>query len=367
MRAVSTDRTEIYHEPVRGGYGDFSVLGLSGLERMRAGMEGLIPPPPIHHLTGLKPTDTGYGSATFTMPASPWLQSGVGPFLGATAFLADAPVGTAVFTTLPPGEFVATSEFSMSYLRPASVKSGTLIAKAKLIHAGRLAGLAEVSVEDGQGRLLSHATSRLVVQSVPAPERPELKPIELPDYDTLDPYLRPVEGGVVPQGALDQMSGLDAALAWINGKFPRPPISHLMGIMMVEAEEGAMTWRLPVTEWLHSPAGAVYGGAIAAFAEIVMMGAAMTTIPARTAVAPLDMKVNFLRPLIADGSYLIGKGRVVHKGRRIAVVNVDLTNAEGKSVAMARGSTMILPDRPMSTMDRWTAAEEGPETDTSEA
>src|SRR5687768_7973908 len=36
-------------EPVRGGYPDASLLGLSGLERMRAGLHGpKMPPPPIH-------------------------------------------------------------------------------------------------------------------------------------------------------------------------------------------------------------------------------------------------------------------------------------------------------------------------------
>ena len=35
-----------------------------------------------------------------------------------------------------------------------------------------------------------------------------------------------------------------------------------------------------------------------------------------------------------------------HQGRTITVANAELTNAEGKSVALATGSSMYLPGRP---------------------
>ena len=42
---------EIWREPVRGGYADVSFLGMDGMQRMRASLEGMSwPPPPIHHL-----------------------------------------------------------------------------------------------------------------------------------------------------------------------------------------------------------------------------------------------------------------------------------------------------------------------------
>src|SRR6266545_4674675 len=45
--------THISQEPVRGGYADRSVLGFSGLERMRVWIDRRLPAPPIYHLTGL--------------------------------------------------------------------------------------------------------------------------------------------------------------------------------------------------------------------------------------------------------------------------------------------------------------------------
>src|SRR5439155_1602790 len=83
---------EIWREPVRGGYADVSFLGLDGMERMRASLRGIGFAPPIHHLTGLRPTEGGPGNAAFAMPASPWWQTSAGVFTpGVMAFLADAP------------------------------------------------------------------------------------------------------------------------------------------------------------------------------------------------------------------------------------------------------------------------------------
>src|SRR2546421_4871862 len=69
---------EIWKEPVRGGYADVSFLGFDGMERMRASLGGVGVAPPIHHLTGVRPTGGEPGSAVFTMPASPWWQTPAG-------------------------------------------------------------------------------------------------------------------------------------------------------------------------------------------------------------------------------------------------------------------------------------------------
>lgn len=66
----------IEDEPVRGGYPAFEFLALSGLERMRAAVDGAMPAPPIHHLFGLTPVSISAGRMVFDMPTSPWLQTG---------------------------------------------------------------------------------------------------------------------------------------------------------------------------------------------------------------------------------------------------------------------------------------------------
>ena len=80
----------IWTEPVQGGYPDPRMfLSLSGLEVMRGFIRGLGPAPPISYLTGMRPTQVGPGTATFSMPVTGWLLSPPGlAQLGTLAILA---------------------------------------------------------------------------------------------------------------------------------------------------------------------------------------------------------------------------------------------------------------------------------------
>ena len=143
----------------------------------------------------------------------------------------------------------------------------------------------------------------------------------------------------------------------MSGELPAPPFSYFTGGRWIEAEEGSAAFAMPMTEWMNSPALRIYGGTIAMLADICLVGAVQTTVPARTAFSPLDLKVHFVRPVGADGRDVVARGRVVHRGRTLAVANAELVNADGKTVALATGSTLILPDRPW-TPERPVVAEE---------
>jgi uncharacterized protein (TIGR00369 family) len=80
-----------------------------------------------------------------------------------------------------------------------------------------------------------------------------------------------------------------------------------------------------------------------------MVCAVQTLLPAGASYAPLDLKVNFLRPVSPDGKDLVATGRVVHRGRTLAIATSEVFDAEGRKVALATGSTRMLPDTPWRT------------------
>jgi uncharacterized protein (TIGR00369 family) len=340
----------IVDEAPRGrfAYLDFpGLLSLPGLEQFRPFMKGQVGLAPLFHLTGLEFVEVGVGTATSSMPASPWWQSGAGVFTaGVGAFVADAALGGAIHTTLPPRTFVATSQLSLDLVRPAYVESGRLIARSRLIQVSRAQGLSEATIEDDHGRLLAHATSRCVLLSLPfdTPEPPtSFPPVET--YDGQDPYLRPVEGVLVDRRTWATKSGLEIMRGWLNGDLPDPPIVALMGCRGVQVEKGWVVNSMPATEWMCTAARGFYGGAIAVQADLAMGGALMTILPAGTAFATLDLKVNYLRPVSPDGRELTGTARVVHSGKKVGVMTAEITDADGKWVAVASSSAMILPGR----------------------
>jgi uncharacterized protein (TIGR00369 family) len=340
----------IWTEPVRGGFPDPSIFGLSGLEQIRALVEGKGPPPPIHHLTGMRPTEAGPETATFVMPATEWLLPPVGFIsLGGLAMLADAGLGCAVQVALPPATPYTTSDLSLSFLRPAEADGGELAARGRLIHAGRALGVADAIIEDARGRPVAHGTTRCFILEPldPAPSPPaRLEPLPLPEYPTPDPYLRPVVGEPLAQDVWDRMTGLEIMRALATGDLPGPPITYLTGLRPLEFEVGASSFALPASVWLCSPTGYIQGGVVAMLAETAMAAAVQTTVGTRTAYSPLDLKVNFLRPVPPDGRDVIGRATVVHRGRTLAVARADLTNEDGKPVAVATGTALIREGHP---------------------
>ncbi|MGH2722753.1 MAG: PaaI family thioesterase [Actinomycetota bacterium] len=342
----------ITDEPVRGRFAYLEqpwLLGLSGLDQFRPFLRGQVPLAPLYNLTGLVATEAALGTATFTMPATPWWRSGAGVFFGGTyAFVADAALGGAIYTSLPPATVLATSELSMSFLRPASTNSQRISARGRLIQAGRSQGLSEAQVEDGHGRLLAHATSRCVL--MPLPFDPPAPPDPLPETDDtssdgLDPWQRPAEGEVIPHQHWERKTGLELMVDWIEGRMPSAPIGNLFGWRGLLAEEGKVAWTMPASEWFCTAGRSFYGGTLAVLADAVMGAAVSTTLPVKSSYATLDLKIHFLRPVEPDGRDLQATGTVVHRGRRIAVATADVVDAAGKRVAMATSSHMVFEGR----------------------
>src|SRR5512132_4287732 len=183
---------------------------MPGVDQLRLFIDRRFPAPPLTHLSGLVVEEASEGASTWSIPASPWWQTAAGVFAGGTlAFVADAALAGAVFTTLPTGTALVSSDLSMNFLEPAGPSSERLVAKATVIDVGRRQGLSEARVEDARGTLLAHATSRCVLQPLPF-EPPELSQawpsVEPPSHDTPDPYLRPIDGEVLPQAIWDDMS-----------------------------------------------------------------------------------------------------------------------------------------------------------------
>jgi hypothetical protein len=66
-----------------------------------------------------------------------------------------------------------------------------------------------------------------------------------------------------------------------------------------------------------------------------------STAPAGTALATLDLKVRYLRPVPLDGRAFQARARMVHRGRQLAIATAELVCADGKRAALADASVML--------------------------
>jgi uncharacterized protein (TIGR00369 family) len=346
----------VWQEPHLGGYPDPSNFGLSGLERMQAGREGRIPIPPIAYLLEFPFRELSRGSASFEIPASPWFANSAGVIPGGMlAVLADAPLGASIHTELPPGVAFTTAEISLTFLRPVHPDPEVKISgSGHVIHVGRSIALSEAfMINEASGDLVAHGTSRCSIFPPvdPIPEPPAEMPVleqPYPGDDPSHPLRRALRGARADQELFDRMSGLEFMRAQIAGKMEAPPIHYLLGVRPTAAEDGQATFVLPCSPWLSTSMRSVQGGFTAMLAELAMTGAFFTTTDPGVAVAPLDLKVNLLRPVMPDMRDLTAEAEIVHRGRTISIANCRVTNADGKPVALATGSGMYLPGRPAS-------------------
>ncbi len=345
-----------HDEPVRGRFVSAELLSMTGMELMQAFREGSWPAPPLTRLSGLRPTEVGPGMVTFSMPASPWWQTGAGVFpAGVFAFVADGPFGSSILTTLPPGTWVTTSHLSMDFLRTSTIRSGALNARSRVIHLTKTHALSDVTVEDSTGRMLAHGTSRCFLVNVDASMLPEQGPT--PDEGGApDPHLRPVEGDVMPQEFWNDKAGPEICDLWLRGEM-RPPVMRFLGLSSESWEPGTVSARLRNSPWTRNGMGITFGGALSVAADLVMNAAVLSVMPAATTFAPLDLKVSFLRPVRPSDGDVTVRATVTNRTRSIASVTCELVNAAGKTVALAAESVLVLPGHPW---DRPVAVSEQP-------
>jgi uncharacterized protein (TIGR00369 family) len=343
----------IWQEAALGGFADHSVLGLANLERSRLARQGRLPIPPISYLIEMSFDEAAAGHAAFSIPASAWFTNSAGLIPGGMlAPVADAALGASVGSELGPGVLFTTAELSLSFVSPARPEPGTrIVASGQAIHVGRSVGLSEAFlIAEPAGRLLAHGTTRCAIFPPldPLPEPPAELPVlgqPAPGSDRSHPLRREIEGEELDPDEFASRGGLEILRGWVDGELPTPPLNKLTGLRPQFVAEGRSEWMLPCSRWLASPAGSVQGGFTAMLADAALTGAIFTTAPAGTAIASLDLKVNYLRPVLPDGGELLASARVTHRGRRLAVAAAELVKDE-KRVALATGSAMYLPDRP---------------------
>ena len=330
---------------MRGGFPDPSFFSLPGMEQARSAMRGLVLPFPIHHLVGHRLTQVGSGTATGTMAASPWLQT----IDGTVEFriLMEAALYFAVLTGAPPSSEVQASALAINHMRPCTVESETLVARARTLNSGPTFTLAEVLVEDAQGRGVAHGTATYVIRPIQPPPPPHAGSdvaVERPVYPTPNPWERPLSWS--PRDVMfDEISVLEIFQRVIAGELPYVPLQQLLGMRIIDVGEGSLALALEASDWLAHQARQVAPGVIASLAWHASAGAAVTLAPTGHRLAVLDQTVSFLGPVATDGREVLARGRVTHRRGEFLLSTVEVTDADGNVVAVGHQTSLHRPRR----------------------
>jgi uncharacterized protein (TIGR00369 family) len=330
-------------EHYRGSIGDLRMFQQPGLQTFRRFIREDLPAPPMFRLAGMRPTEAGLGKAMFTMPVTRWLEDGLGLYWGGVyALFADVPLAAAIWTTLPAGKALATSELSLSFVRPMSRKTTNMIGRAESIHSGTQVGLSMIQITDNEGRLLAFGSTRCLISDMPVDVSTKYAPPDLGPTEPADPYLRPPpDDGYF---SLDQvMNGIPIELQrqTIAGE-KLAPVWRFTGYRATAVEDGRIKCTLPSSAWFSNGGPSIYGGLLAWAAEFTMGAAVYSTLSAGDVFATLDMQIRFTRPALINSGDLTLQASVNHRGRLLRVSSCNVDNAEGKRVAMATSSALVV-------------------------
>jgi uncharacterized protein (TIGR00369 family) len=147
---------------------------------------------------------------------------------------------------------------------------------------------------------------------------------------------------MVTAASIAQLSGRDALQAVAEGKVAPPPIAEHFGFQIVRVADGEVEFTCAPDESAYNPIGVVHGGLVCTLLDTVIGCAVHSSLPAGVAYTSIELKVNYLRPVHGDRGLLSARGWLTKPGRRVAFAEGEVRDPDGKLLATASGTCLIM-------------------------
>jgi uncharacterized protein (TIGR00369 family) len=118
------------------------------------------------------------------------------------------------------------------------------------------------------------------------------------------------------------------------------PFNKLIGVRVVRRHADGVTIECGTRDDLRNSAGVVHGGVAATLADAAIGIALASHFDGRRPCTTTDLKINYLSA-IAQGK-IIARSHLLRVGKKLCVGRVDITDGQGKLVAVAIVTYMLL-------------------------
>jgi len=139
---------------------------------------------------------------------------------------------------------------------------------------------------------------------------------------------------------------LEAALRGAPGAMPPPPFPRLLNMRFIGVTDGTASFEMAISTDHYNPNGVVHGGAITSLADSAMGFAVFSTLAPGENFTTAEIHVNFLKAATVETGTLRSTGRVVQRGRQIAVAQAEVIDNQGQVIATASSTNLVLAPRP---------------------
>jgi len=121
------------------------------------------------------------------------------------------------------------------------------------------------------------------------------------------------------------------------------PYWKLLGMELVDVKKGWAVVKLPFEKKLTQPDGVAHGGAIFSPADAAVAVALLGLIDRNETLLTIEMKINYIKP-ISEGD-IIAEAKIVHRGGRTAIGDVEVRNSNGDLIAKCLATYMIIKNK----------------------
>ena len=139
-----------------------------------------------------------------------------------------------------------------------------------------------------------------------------------------------------------RLSGLEFFQKMVAGEMPPPPLVALLGLKLVEAEAGRVTFIGVAREEFYNGMGVAHGGFAATLLDSALGCAINTMMPAGRVFTTIDLQIHYPRPLRREAGELRCTATVVHAGSRTATSEGRIVDANGKVYAHGTTTCMLV-------------------------
>ena len=126
----------------------------------------------------------------------------------------------------------------------------------------------------------------------------------------------------------------------VAGEEPGAAVGELIGMRIVDAEEGRVTFELDAGPQHSSPPGTLHGGILCDLADAAMGCATLSQLEEGASFATVELKINFLKPVWSGRVTAVGT--VIKAGRTLTLCECRVTDSDDALVAYATSTCMTL-------------------------
>jgi uncharacterized protein (TIGR00369 family) len=135
-------------------------------------------------------------------------------------------------------------------------------------------------------------------------------------------------------------SGDKSYLPLLVEKVQNLPYHRFIGLTITGYGDGCCSIRVPISENVLNPCGAVHGGIIYSLCDVAAYIAVSTTLADDQLAVTSDINASLLSAAM-QGSLLV-EAKVIKVGKRICYLEARVTDAEGNLIAVSRVTKSVI-------------------------